>query len=283
VSIAKILVGIDGEEGGRDALALARALGGDAGELTLAFVAPGEGRASRAANLAFDAAVRSDAEALLERERAAAGVDAVVRLCEAPSVGSGLQHLAGEAGAALVVVGTSRRSALARLLGGDDARGTIREATLPVAVAPRGYAAGPVPIRRIGVGFDESDEALAALELARVLAAAHGAAIDVVEAVEVATWLVDPAVAPALSKDTELRRQAAQERLAALPGVEAHATTGLSLQEMRALGTEVDVLLVGWRPHGWIERAMEGSTGEALSHDPRCPVIVVPATPPAPR
>ncbi len=279
----KILVGIDGEEGGRDALALARALGGDGAELTLAYVAPGDGRATRAANLAFDAAVRADAELLLDHERAAAGVEAAVLLCEAPSVGSGLRHLAEEAGATIVVVGTSRRSALARLLGGDDARGTIREAALPVAVAPRGYAAAPAPIRRIGVGFDESDEALAALELARALAAGHGATIDVVEAVEVATWLVDPAVAPALSKDTEQRRQAAEERLAALPGVEAHATTGLSIQEMRALATEVDVLLVGWRPHGWIERAMEGSTGEALSHDPRCPVIVVPATPPAPR
>ena len=283
MSPTKILVGIDGEEGGRDALALARALGGDGAELTLGFVSPGEGHPTRAANLAYDAAAREDAEALLARERDTTGAACPTLSCEAPSVGGGLQHLAAEAGATLIVVGTSRRSALARLLGGDDARGTIREATLPVAVAPRGYAAAAGPIARIGVGFDESDEALAALELARVIAAVHGASIDVVEAVEVATWLVDPAVAPALSKDTEARRTAAEERLRALPGVAAHATSGLSMQEMRALATEVDVLLVGWRPHGWFERLMEGSTGEALSHDPRCPVIVVPATPPAPR
>lgn len=281
MSTTKILVGIDGEEGGRDALALARALGGDATELTLGFVSPGEGRPSRAANLAYDAAARADADALLARERDGAGLACATAACESATVGAGLQHLAEEAGATLIVVGTSRRRALARLLGGDDARGTIREASLPVAVAPRGYAAGP--IARIGVGFDESDEALAALELARELAGVHGAAIDVVEAVEVATWLVDPAVAPALSKDTEARRAAAEERLRALPGVAAHATTGLSMQEMRALAAEVDVLLVGWRPHGWFERLMEGSTGEALSHDPRCPVIVVPATPPAAR
>ena len=59
--------------------------------------------------------------------------------------------------------------------------------------------------------------------------------------------------------------------------VETRATTGLSLLEMRTLAAEVDALFVGWRPHGWIERLMEGSTGEALSHDPQCPIVVVPA------
>ena len=61
MSPTKILVGIDGEEGGRDALALARALGGDGAELTLGFVSPGEGHPTRAANLAYDAAAREDA------------------------------------------------------------------------------------------------------------------------------------------------------------------------------------------------------------------------------
>lgn len=200
-------------------------------------------------------------------------------MAQAPAVGEGLRLLGEEAQADIVVVGSSRRRALARLFGGDSARSTIRQAGRPVAVAPHGYAAEDHAIRRIGVGFDESEESLAALALARSLAAAHDATIDVVEAVEVASWLIDPAVAPALTQDTELRRQAAEERLAALPGVEAHATTGLSLQEMRQLACEVDALLVGWRPHGWIERLMEGSTGESLSHDPVCPVIAVPATP----
>ena len=284
--MTKVLVGVDGEAGGRDALALARLLAASDADLVLAHVVPGELHPGRTANLAYDAVARADGEALLGAERAAAGLPDATEshVIEAPSAGAGLHAVAEECGAQLVVVGASRRRALARLLGGDDARGTIREARRPVAVAPHDYAASAHAVGRVGVGYDESAEAQAALELARELAARHDAAIDAVEAVEVATWLVDPAVAPVLTEDTELRRAAAQERLSALPGVQGRATTGLSLVEMRALAEQVDLLVVGWRPHGWIERLMEGSTGEQLSHDPRCPVVVVPAaTPPGPR
>ena len=275
----RILVGIDGEEGGRDALALARVLGGTEAELTVAHVVPGDGRPTRGANLAFDAAARAEAHALLTRE--VAGVAGTTEVIEASTVGAGLHELAAHGAVDLVAVGTSRSSPLARLLGGDDARGTIREARRPVAVAPRGYAGADGAVRRVGVGFDESPQARAALALARELATAHDATLTVVEAIEVASWLADPAVAPALAADAERRRSAAQRRLDQVPGVEGRATTNLSLDSMRDLAGDVDLLVVGWRPHGWIERAMEGSTGEALSHDPPCPVIVVP-TPPAP-
>ncbi len=275
----RILVGIDGEDGGRDALALARVLGGTGAELTVAHVLPGDGHPTRGANLAFDAGARDEAHALLERE--VAGLAAAHQVIEAASVGAGLRQLADDAAVDLVAVGTSRSSPLARLLGGDDARGTIREARRPVAVAPRGYASADTAVQRVGVGFDESPEARGALALARELATAHDAALIVVEAVEVASWLIDPAVAPALVADAERRRTAAQQRLDQLPGIEGRATMNLSLDSMRDLAGDVDLLVVGWRSHGWIERAMEGSTGEALSHDPACPVIVVPA-PPAP-
>lgn len=276
----KLLVGIDGAEGGRDALALARELAAGEGDATivLGHVAAGERRPTRASNLAYDATIRADGVALLELERERTGLDtAAIEVTEAETPGIGLQHLAERTSADLVVVGTSRRRSLARILGGDDARATVRAAGVPVAVAPREHAGTEHRIARIGVGFDETPEAGAALAFARAAARRHGASIDIVEAIEVATWLVDPAVAPALASDAELRRASAQERLAALDGVHATARTGLVLSEMLALGATVDLLIVGWRPHGPVERFFEGSTGESLSHDPPCPVVVVPA------
>lgn len=258
----RILVGVDGAEGGRDALALARDLRGAAGSIVAAHV---------------DTAARADAERLLRGERTAAGVEsAELAVSGADSVGAGLHELAVDVGADLVVVGTSRRHGLARFLVGDDARATIREAGSPVAVAPRGYGGATHAIRTIGVGFDETGEAAAALALARALAEVHGASVTVVEAVEVASWLIDPMVAPTITKDAEERRREAEQRLAALTGVEAHATTGLALQEMKSLAEHVDLLVVGWHPRGPVARLMEGSTGESLSNDPACPVIVVP-------
>ena len=96
-----------------------------------------------------------------------AGVSAEFTGIFAPSVGSGLHQLAADTGADLLVVGSCSRRPIARLLRGDDTRGTLSGAAYPVGVAPPGYAERSRPLNTIGVAYDGSPESEIALAAAR--------------------------------------------------------------------------------------------------------------------
>ena len=91
-----------------------------------------------------------------------------IRAVPSDSPARALSEVAEEEHADLIVVGSSRRSALGRQLPGTTAERLLRHAPCTVAVAPRGYSGGD--IRRIGVAYDGSREADAALRAAESLA-----------------------------------------------------------------------------------------------------------------
>jgi nucleotide-binding universal stress UspA family protein len=111
----RIVVGVDGREGGRDAVALARLLVAAGGELTLAHVVVREARAHRGTSGAPGARDGGRAQALLEAVRGEAGVEAHLRSYGSSSVGRGLHELCEVIGADLLVVGSSRRGLLGRM------------------------------------------------------------------------------------------------------------------------------------------------------------------------
>jgi nucleotide-binding universal stress UspA family protein len=91
--------------------------------------------------------------------------------------GRGLHQLAADEHADLLVVGSSHRSAVGRLLLGDDTQAALNGAPCAVAIAPRGYALGGGAWTTIGVGDDGSAEAALAREAACVLAERHHATV----------------------------------------------------------------------------------------------------------
>lgn len=93
----------------------------------------------------------------------------------AASVGNGLHMLAEDGDADLLVVGSTGRGRLGHVIVGDDDRGTVTGATCPVAIAPHGYTDQAAQINNIGVAYNGSAEASAALAVARDLAHAKGA------------------------------------------------------------------------------------------------------------
>jgi nucleotide-binding universal stress UspA family protein len=114
-----VLVGVDGRQGGRDAIALGRLLGAPGATLTLAHVyasfrAVGAGEAS--------AIERGESQRLLENERETAALDAQLAVVDERPVGRGLHELAEERRADLLVVGSTRHALLGRVLVGDDCR-----------------------------------------------------------------------------------------------------------------------------------------------------------------
>jgi nucleotide-binding universal stress UspA family protein len=285
-----VIVGVDGRQGGRDAIAMARLLVSPTGRLTLAHVRVGgffpggaPHAASDAAAVATEAAKMPPGElgaegsqAVLEQERATADVEAGVISVLAASVGRGLHQLAESAGADLLAVGSSHRGFLGRVFVGDDTRASLNGAPCAVAVAPLAYAQDLHGLRTIGVGYDGLEESKAALALAQELAARGDARARALQVVEMPGSFYAGMGGVAWGQALEKALEGAKQEMAALPGVEGDAVLGLAGEELAAFGSQVDLLVVGSRAYGPLRRLMLGSTSHYLAGHARCLLLVLP-------
>jgi len=269
-----VLVGLDRDGGGRDAVALSTTLLASDGELTLAHVYSGDVRVWRGSPSEHHLAERERAVELLESARKGAGVDAQLRWRESSSAGRGLHELCELTGADLLVVGSSRRGLVGRVLIGDDTHAALNGAPCAIAIAPAGYAQAPVAIREIGVGYNGSPESEHAVSVARRIAAEHSAKVSAFEAVSLPTYAFLAGGGPIDGAIQELV-DAARERIAALGGIEPHAVYGNPIEELTLYSASVDLLIVGSRDYGPIGRLVHGSTSGQLARAARCPLLVL--------
>ena len=218
----RVVVGVDGEEGGRDAIALAKSLLARGGELTLARIYAGDAYIYRGASAEYTAAERERARELLEKERSDAHVAARLRGRAASSPGRGLHELCESIDADLLVVGSSRRGLVGRVLIGDDTRAALNGAPCAIAIAPAGYSTQPAAMREIGVGYDGSAESKNAVTIARRIAAECGAKLSAFEAVSLPTYTFLGGPAP-IDGVLESMVDEARGRIAALGDIEPHA------------------------------------------------------------
>ena len=183
----------------------------------------------------------------------------------------------------LVVVGSSRRGTFGRVLPGSTGEQVLHGAPCAVAIAPHGYEGGE--IRHIGVAYEGSPEAEAALRAAQALALELDAALTVYCVVE-PTPATDSMIAAGTGAawPSVTAKQHARQLLYY---VADHAPAGLKPETLllhghaaeqisrRAAGT-VDLLLTGSRGGGALRRAMSGSVSGALARDSGCPVVITP-------
>jgi nucleotide-binding universal stress UspA family protein len=273
-----IAIGVDGRTGGRDALALAvRLAGRDRARLVAVHVA----HAARAGS-PIDA---RPYEALLQRELARAGVVADTLVVGHEFAGDGLRRAVSRLGADLLVIGSSHRAGIGRVLRGHTARTALHGITCPVAIASHGMHAATSDHRTIGVGFDGSPGARDALAVAAELARPDAAALRVVAVGEPLDRL------PAMAPDGEPwcppeEQRAAGSRAMVAEAVDAVAATGVDISGdvvpgfardgLQRLSDEVDLLVVGSCRYGPLGRLVLGSTAEHLLDTAHCPVLVVP-------
>jgi nucleotide-binding universal stress UspA family protein len=270
-----IVVGVDGREGGRDALCLAGRLVGAAGA---DLVAVRDLPSDYAASPPYSELAQEDAFKEVEQDLADAGLRARIRVLEDPSPACALHRIAEARAADLIVVGSTRHSRPGRVFVGDHAAGTVHGSPCPVAVAPRGFAAREWSApTRIGVGFDGRPEARQALDFAAGMARETGATIEVISVV--GSPVTD---AGAVYDQWWLAAKAgAEEELrAATRAVDAHISgrvvAGLAVEELVKLSAGVDLVVVGSRGWGPVRRILAGSTSVALMREAHCPVIVLP-------
>jgi nucleotide-binding universal stress UspA family protein len=268
------IVGVDGRASGRDAVALARLLVAPREPLLLAHVYNLRHVDTR--SIPFGQAERDAALLLLERERSATGVGAKLMPLAASSVGRGLHYLAEKHHADLLAVGSCERGFVGRVMVGDDTRASLIGAPCAVAIAPLGYADTGASIARIGVGYDGSPESQAALALARELAAHHGAAVHVLEVVEIRSLAYSGFGGMAYGVALENMVTEARKRVDEMEGVAGKVVIGLAGEEVAAFGAGVDLLVVGSRGYGPLRRLILGSTSQYLASHARSPLLVLP-------
>lgn len=269
----RVVVGCDGSEGARDAVALAGLLAPDDARFLLVDVAP-RGVLGRRLGKHRPANFPTARQALTAG--AAEGAEIATRTVRADSPAEVLSEIAGDERLDLIVVGSPHRGLLGRALLGSVAKSLLHRSPVPVAVAPRDFAAGR-GLSRLVVGFDGSAEAKAALGWAEPLAASRGAELEVFT---VATPPVSVPGAlgyrPACVADPFDPVEEAADRAGEGVEIHAHLSVGRAAPNLAAAASAADLLIVGTQSHGAIEEALIGSVADELVTSPRCPIVAVP-------
>jgi len=256
-----VVVGVDPHTDGRDALSLAVALSEEDASIVLV----------RVFNPELELTVPAEP---FVPDVPAGGRRVATERVAATTAAHGLHGVARRAEADLLVVGSSTKGRWAHLVFGDDVRHSVRDAPCAVAVAPRGQADEAGDLGRIGVGWDGSPSAQAALDAAHDLAGVVGGSVQVLEVIVMPTPMLAPGTYAHISLTEEIERS--QARLATLEGVEAKAILGIPEVDLARWSADLDLLVVGTTAHGRISRLLLGSVPEQLTRRLAAPLLVVP-------
>jgi nucleotide-binding universal stress UspA family protein len=223
---------------------------------------------------------------LLELGRTLDGVvvdDALVLASSSPA--RALYELSTDPSTVLVVVGSTTRGAIRRVLPGNIAHELLSGAACPVAIAPHGYAERDArPLATVGVAFDGSTEAQQALSWARELARRAGAALHVITVVEplafgsITVSALEPAAPAGRLVEEELRavHDSAVGESREVVVTESVIARGEPADVLLERSRQLDVLVAGSRGYGPLGAVLLGSTTRGLMHGAGCPVLIVP-------
>ena len=201
------------------------------------------------------------------------------------SVTGGLHEMIEREGAALAVVGSSRRGPIGRVLLGSTGSGLLAGAPCSVAVAPQGYAEAPGQgMLRIGVAIDGRPESRVALSSAIALAQRARATLTILTVVTQPAGVYGMAVDPATGKEfitvtEDAMARVLQEAVDEVPGelpVEHRLLKGSPAPAIADAAGDFDLLVVGSRGRGALRRALLGSVSAKLMRESPCAVLVVP-------
>jgi nucleotide-binding universal stress UspA family protein len=270
-----VLVGVDGTSRGQDAIALTSALTAPGGKLTIAHVHPGALNLSGYAPV-FDPDEGRESQALLERERKTAGVNADLISIPSMSAGQGLHEQAEKQDADLLVVGSCSHGLFGRAALGDHTRAALDGAPCAVAIASRGYAAHTKSLASVGVAYNASPESSEALAVAQGLAAEHEATVSALEVVSIPTYAISGLLTPAIGESIDAMLHEANTRMKKLDDVDGNAVYGIAGEELAAFSAQLDLLVVGSRSYGPWRRLVLGSTSDYLERHARCSLLVLP-------
>jgi nucleotide-binding universal stress UspA family protein len=278
-----IVVGVDGRKRSKDALALAATLaeytGGDLQLVHAHGYGPlehilGDGGYRALVRTAFNASFYQVKEVVGE------GHAREMRAIPDASPAAGLGRIAESEGAQMIVVGPSRRTGLGRLRPSGVTERLLSGASVPVAVAPRGYSSGERRLATVACAFDGSPEARLALDWADELARRSDAQLRVIS-VHSPIAFGDLGVDGAFSRESTneaLRDAIEREQLEAITGRRAHAVvlTGNPARELARASRDTDILVMGSRGYGPVRATLLGGVSQYVLRHSSCAVVVCP-------
>ncbi|HSJ18076.1 MAG TPA: universal stress protein [Solirubrobacterales bacterium] len=268
----QVVVGFDDSDCGRDALRL--------GDL-LAQTVGAPLRAARVYHAPPGHVLHGAAQGLSAEIASVLGLDRPVE--PVPLLGGSparaLQGLAETEDVGLLVLGSTHRAGLGRVMPGSVAERLLSGAPCPVAVAPRAY--DPLDIRVIAVGYDGMPEATNALEVATAIGEAAGATLRViavrVQATTTAATQAEAIAGAGGAPDLQSRLHSAvsglPSDLRALPIFE-HGGAARHLLDHAEQG--VDLMVLGSRGYGPVRAVLLGSVSATVVRAAPCPVLVTP-------
>jgi nucleotide-binding universal stress UspA family protein len=283
-----VIAAYDGSDHSEDALALARVLTSRAGRITAACAYWIDARSARVGvQRRGESGLRVDTDDLLARLREREHETLDVLAIRGPTPASALHSLLETGDYDLAVVGSSRRSTLGRVLSGTTAAMLLHGSPCAVAVAPAGYrdVTATKPLR-VGVGYDGSPTATAALDTARLLVEEHGASLVVLDAIDrisaYATSGAGGSGREGLPPDVALQTAAQVElddalsRCRGLADVRGELLGGRPVDALLARAGDLDLLVVGSRGYGRVRGVVLGSMSRRLAEHAPCPLLIVP-------
>lgn len=234
----------------------------------------------------------------LGRIFAAAGGGEMIVVTAPDEDGRELAELAGSHEADLVVLGSSHRGPIGRVVPGATVERLLGEAPCAIAVAPPNFGepaddeggwrplsgdGEDVGMRVIGVGYDGSDAAAEALRCAVELAVPNGAALRVYTVARNYPHVPGAggdARGPGVPSEAEVLRGILQDAVNALPA-ETRALPvlirGFAADELiDATKLGVDLLVLGSRRGGPLRRKLHHSVTSAVMQRAGCPVLISP-------
>jgi nucleotide-binding universal stress UspA family protein len=281
----KVIVGFDGSEHARDALALGAVLTAIEGELIVccvhhfkslsARVDPTEPRLDRTA------AERCAGEAT----GLVSSVEVNPMLVAGAGVAIALQDTAKQQHADLIVLGSSHRGALGRVFVGSVTQETLHEASCPVAVAPVGFHghSESTHLARIAVGHDVVEPTPDALCAGVALCEQTGADLLLLAVAEDAA-VPDPARATMPYAEIARARLRAAEHsvaktLTSVPenvSAASEVRDGDPAEQLLDVTNDADLLILGSHGRGTMGRLIMGSVCDRVVRAAACPVLIVP-------
>jgi nucleotide-binding universal stress UspA family protein len=273
-----VLVGIDGTASGLEAVALGGALAVLTGApVVLGAVHSFEGESWPTPGMTRDWLAEAD-------QRLAGFLPRTSVTVPSTSPARGLSQLAAAHDARLIVLGSSRRGPIGRILTGPTAQRVVHGAPCAIAVAPHGWTLRPEDAAlTFGVGVTDAPEAREALALAADLAVSAHAPLRVLSVVDIPSP-VHPMFAATSYEGWRhsRRRDAERDALAMIESVGSAAETELRVVEgdpverLSAASGDLDLLVVGSRRYGPLRRVLLGGVSSPLIDRVHCPLLVVP-------
>jgi nucleotide-binding universal stress UspA family protein len=281
----KIIVGIDGSERGLEALGLARLLARATGATLVLASAYGLDLFTPQ-ELSAESMLRKGAEERLAHAAATLDGDGdwESRAVEGATPARALHDLAERERVALIVVGSTHRGPVGRVLPGSVGERLLHGAPCPVAITPRGYQAPPAPgARVVGVGFDGGAESALALRSAEAWARKLHAALRVISVLRLPNpghpafaYTSYTGAVEAMREDARRALEAGVAEARGAVELDARLREGDPVSVLAEEARTLDLLLVGSRGYGPLRRVLLGGVSGALAQGVECPLLVVP-------